>query len=62
MNSWNPEAVEAILSSQGIRLAQGRAAKIAAALNSAAAADPLRAALELEADPTGYLLALERCK
>jgi hypothetical protein len=62
MESWNPEAVEAMLASQGIRLAPGRAAKIATALNAAAVADPLRAALDLEADPTGYLLALERCK
>jgi hypothetical protein len=62
MKSWNPEAVEAMIVSQGIRLAPGRAAKIATALNAAAVADPLRAALDLEADPTGYLLALERCK
>lgn len=62
MNSWNPEAVEAALVSQGIRLAPGRAGKIAAALNTAAVADPLRDALELEADPTSYLRALERCK
>jgi len=62
MNSWNIEAIEAILSSQGIRLAPGRAAKIAAALNAGAVADPLRAVLELEADPTSYLLAMERCK
>ena len=62
MNSWNPEAIEAILASQGIRLAPGRAAKIAVALNAAVVADPLRDALELEADPTGFLPALERCK
>ena len=62
MNSWNPEAIEAILASQGIRLAPGRAAKIAAALNAAVVADPLRNALELEADPTGFPLALVRCK
>ena len=62
MNSWNPEAIEAILASQGIHLAPGRAAKIAAALNAAVVADPLRNALELEADPTGYLLALGRDK
>ena len=62
MNSWNPEAVAALLASQGIRLAPGRAEKIAAALNAAAAAEPLRDTLELEVDPTGYLLALEHCK
>jgi hypothetical protein len=62
MKSWNPEAVEAILASQGIRLAPGRAEKLAAAQNAAAVADPLRDTLELEVDPTGYLLAQERCK
>jgi hypothetical protein len=62
MNSWKAEAVAAVLESQGIRLAPGRAEKIAAALNAAATADPLRDALELEADPTGYLLTLERCR
>ena len=62
MKLWNPEAVEAMLASQGIRLTPGRSAKIATALNAAAVADPLRAALDLEADPTGYLLALERYK
>ena len=62
MNSWNPEAVAAVLALQGIRLGPGRAEKIAAALNAARIADPLRDALELEADPTGYVLAQERCK
>jgi len=62
MNSWNPEAVEAILFAQGIRLAPGRAAKIAAALNaSAGLADPMLADLEFEADPTSYGLAMRRC-
>jgi len=54
MKSWNPEAVEAALASQGIRLAPGRAAKIAAALNAATGVDPLRSALEFEIDPTTY--------
>jgi len=60
MNSWNPEAVQAALASQGIRLAPGRAAKIAAALNAAAGADPLRDALEFEVDPTTYARILAR--
>lgn len=61
MNSWNPEAVEAILSSQGIQLAPGRAAKIAAALNSSAdLADPLLGSLEFESDPTTYSLVMDR--
>jgi len=63
MKSWNPEAVEAILASQGIRLAPGRAARIAAALNASAdLADPLLGALEFETDPTAYALALSRCR
>jgi len=62
MNSWNPEAVEAALASQGIRLAPGRAAKIAAALNASAdLADPLLGSLAFETDPTAYALALSRC-
>jgi hypothetical protein len=60
MKSWNPEAVEAALASQGIRLAPGRAAKIAAALNAAAVADPLRNALEFEVDPATYARVLAR--
>jgi len=61
MNSWSPEAVEAILSSQGIRLAPARAEKIAAALNaSGGTADPLPAALEFETDPTAYALVIGR--
>jgi hypothetical protein len=57
MKSWNPEAVEAMLASQGIRLAPGRAAKIAAALNtSAGLEDPLLGSLEFETDPTTYTL------
>ncbi|MSQ64469.1 MAG: hypothetical protein EXR33_11665 [Betaproteobacteria bacterium] len=62
MNSWNPEAVEAALASQGIRLAPGRAVKIAAALNASAdLVDPLLGALPFEADPTAFALALSRC-
>ena len=59
MKSWNPEAVEAILASQGIRLAPGRATKIAVALD-AMAADPLLGALEFETDPTAYALVIGR--
>jgi hypothetical protein len=60
MKSWNPEAVEAALASQGIELAPGRAAKIAAALDAAAVADPLRNALEFEVDPATYVRILAR--
>ena len=59
---WSPETVENALAAQGLRLAPGRAAKIAAALNaSASPADPLLGALEFETDPTAYALALSRC-
>ena len=55
--------VERAAALQGIRLAPGRAGKIAAALDaSMKARDPLRDAIEFEADPTSYLLAIERCK
>jgi hypothetical protein len=57
---WNSETIEALLAAQGIRLAPGRAEKIANALNAATVSDPLP--LEFESDPTGYALALERCR
>ena len=58
----NAEAIEAVLAAQGIRLAPGRAEKLAAGLNAVQFADPQRGALELETDPTSYALAVERCK
>ena len=59
---WTPEAVETALAAQGLRLAPGRAAKIAAGLNASAdRADPLLGALEFETDPTAYADALSRC-
>jgi len=59
---WSGEAVETALAVQGIRLAPGRAAKLAAGLGAGSAADPLREALPFESDPTGYALAVGRCK
>ncbi len=59
---WSSEAIEAALAVQGVELAAGRAARLAQGLNALSVADPLRDALELETDPTGYALALERCK
>ena len=57
---WSSEAIEAMLAAQGIRLAPGRAEKIAAALNAATGSGSL--SLEFESDPSGYALAVERCK
>ncbi len=62
---WSSEAIEVALAAQGIALAPKRAERLAAGqqlLLDASAADPLRAALEFDADPPGYLLALARCK
>jgi len=59
---WGSEAIEAALAVQGIGLAAGRAARLAQGLSALSVADPLRDVLELESDPTGYALALERCK
>jgi hypothetical protein len=62
---WSGEAIEAALAAQGIALAPGRAERLARgqqALLDAAAGDPLRAALELDADPPGFLLAMQKCK
>lgn len=53
MKEW----IEAALAAQGIRLAAGRAEKMAPgiqALLDAVAKDPLRGELEFEADPTTY--------
>ena len=58
----NAEAIEAVLAAQGIRLAPGRAGKLAAGLNAGTVADPMRDALPFESDPTGYALAVERCR
>src|SRR2546430_6163533 len=57
---WSSEAIEAMLAAQGIHLAPGRAEKIATALNAATVSGSLP--LEFESDPSGYALALERCK
>ena len=62
---WSAVAIETALAAQGIALAPGRAERIARAqqtLLQAAAADPLRASLTFDANPAGYLPALDRCK
>jgi len=62
---WSSEVIEAALAAQGIALAPKRAERLAAGqqlLLDASAADPLRATLEFDADPPGFMLALARCK
>ena len=62
---WSAEAIAAALGAQGIALAPGRCERLARAqqaLLDAGAADPLRAALDFGADPTGFVLAIDRCK
>ena len=57
--------MEAALAAQDIAVAAGRAERIARAqqgLLDAAAADPLREALEFDADPAGFLVALRKCR
>jgi hypothetical protein len=62
---WSGEAIEAVLTAQGIALAPGRGERLARgqqALLDASAADPLRASLSFDADPSGFVLAIERCR
>jgi hypothetical protein len=62
---WSAEAVEMVLAAQGIALAPGRAERLARAyqgLLEASAADPLLAGLEFDATPTGFLLAMQKCR
>jgi hypothetical protein len=61
---WSGEAIEAAFAAQGIALAPGRAEKLARGQQSlldASAADPLRAALEFDAEPAGFVFAMRRC-
>jgi hypothetical protein len=62
---WSGEAIEAALAAQGIALAPGRGERLAGGLQAllgASASDPLRESLEFDADPPGFLLAIQRCK
>ena len=65
MKQWSGEAIEIAAAAQGIALAPGRAERLARGqqlLLDASATDALRASLAFEADPPGFLLAIERCK
>ena len=62
---WSGEAIEAALAAQGIPLAPGRGERLARGLQAllgASASDPLRESLAFDAEPPGFLLALQRCK
>jgi hypothetical protein len=62
---WSSEAIETALAAQAIPLAPGRAERLARGqqmLLDASRADPLRGALEFDAEPPGFLLAISRCK
>jgi hypothetical protein len=48
------EAIEALLASQGVELAAGRAQRLAPGVNALNVDDPLRAGLPFEVDPTSY--------
>ena len=62
---WSAEAVETLLATQAIALAPGRAERLARgyqALLEASAADPLLARLELDAVPSAFVLAMQKCR
>ena len=62
---WSAEAIETALVAQGIALSPGRAERLARTLEDflgPSMADPLRAALELETDPTAFMLIQERLR
>lgn len=62
---WSVEAVETMLSAQGIALAPGRAERLARAyqaLLEASAADPLLARLEFDAVPAAFVVAMQKCR
>ena len=58
MKKLTSETVETLLAAQGVPLAPGRAERLAPGVNALNLADPLRAALAFETDPTSYALAL----
>jgi hypothetical protein len=62
---WGAETIETALAAQGIALSPGRAERLARAVEGflgPSMADRLRGALELEGDPPGFVLTLERLR
>jgi hypothetical protein len=62
MENLKSETVENLLAAQGVPLAAGRAERLAPGVNALNVADPLRAHLPFEVDPTSYVLAQERSR
>jgi hypothetical protein len=62
MENLKSETIENLLAAQGVPLAAGRAERLAPGVNALNVADPLRAELPFEVDPTSYALAQERAR
>lgn len=65
VKQWSAEAIETACAAQGIALAPGRAERLARAqqaLLGASAADALSAALDFHADPTSFLLVIQKTR
>jgi hypothetical protein len=62
MEKLKSETIENLLAAQGVALAAGRAERLAPGVNALNVADPLRAQLPFEVDPTTYMLAQERTR
>jgi hypothetical protein len=60
MKELTSETIEQLLAAQGVALAPGRAERLAPGVNALNVADPLRAALPFDQDPTTYLREVER--
>jgi hypothetical protein len=62
MENLKSETIENLLAAHGVPLAAGRAERLAPGVNALNVADPLRAELPFEVDPTSYVLAQERAR
>jgi len=65
VKQWSAEAIETACAGQGIALAPGRAERLARgqqALLGASAADALLATLDFHADPTTFLLVIQKSR
>lgn len=62
MERLDPRTIETLLAAQGVPLAAGRAERLAPAINALGVADPLRAGLPFEVDPSTYAKTLREGK